>query len=134
MASIVEKIKKIPDLSRSKGCSFKQIKEAQEQLDMVFPAEFVDYVKEFGCIDFGATEWTGLNIKGYLNTVTATQQEKSVNSSFPQKHFVLEDLNIDAKKVIVDEEGKVYMLQYEKKTLLCNAISEYLDMCIEKNS
>ena len=134
MASIIEKIKTIPDLGRSKGCSFEQIKEAQKELDMVFPDEFIDYVKAFGCIDFGATEWTGLNIKGYLNTVTATKQEKAVNASFPQSHFVLEDLNIDAKKVIVDEDGKVYILQYEKVTPLCNSISEYLDMCIEKNS
>lgn len=134
MSSIVEKINKIHNLSRAKKCSYTQIKEAQEQLDMTFPTEFIDYVREFGCIDFGATEWTGLNIKGYLNTVTATQREKSVNSSFPQKHFVLEDLNIDAKKVIVDEEGNVYILQYEKKKLLCNSISEYLDICIEKNS
>ncbi len=133
MANIVEKLKMIPDLGRAKGCSLKQIKDAQEQLDMVFPDEYIDYVKEFGCIDFGATEWTGLNIKGYLNTVTATQQEKNVNSSFPHKHFVLEDLSIDAKKVIVNEDGKVYMLQYERITPSCNSISEYLDMCIQKN-
>lgn len=133
MASIIEKIKGISGLRRAKGCTFEQIKTAQEELDLTFPDEYMDYVKTFGCIDFGATEWTGLNVKGYLNTVTATKQEKSVNNNFPKGCFILEDMNIDAKKTIVDEKGKIYSLQYEKVTPLCNSISEYLDICIERN-
>ncbi len=134
MISIVDKVKSIPNVCVIKGCTTKQIKEAQNELNIVFPDEFVDYVKEFGCIDFGSTEWTGLNIKGRLNTVDATNEEKSVNSNFPTGFFVLEDLGIDAKKVIVNEKGAVYILQYEKITLICNSISEYLDICIAKNN
>lgn len=133
MPNIVEKIKNIPGFSGWKGCSKEQILEAQEELDVMFPVEFMDYVEAFGCIDFGSTEWTGLNIKGRLNTVEATKKEQSVNPNFPKGFFVLEDLNIDAKKVIVNERGEVYLLQHEKKTLLCKSISEYLDTCIRNN-
>lgn len=133
MADIVKKMKSIEDLYGIKGCSIAQIKEAQKQLDLVFPEEYVDYVREFGCIDFGATEWTGLNIKGRLNTVDATKKEQSVNAAFPKGYFVLEDLNIDAKKVIVNEDGKVFCLQHDKVKYLCESISEYLDICIERN-
>lgn len=133
MAGIVEKIKGINDLSRSKGCSILQVKEAEKALGLQFPEEYIDYVREFGCIDFGATEWTGLNINGFLNTVTATEKEQKVNASFPIKCFVIEDLNIDAKKVIVDEQGKVFYLQYDKVTPLCNSLSEYLDICVKRN-
>lgn len=133
MTGIVEKIKNIPGVCTIKGCTDDQIKSAQDKLGIVFPDEYVTYVKEYGCIDFGATEWTGLNIRGRLNTVDATEQEKSVNVDFPKRFFVLEDLGIDAKKVIVNEKGEVYILQYDKKILLCKSISEYLDMCIEKN-
>lgn len=133
MSNIVDKIKSIKDVSAIKGCTTAQIREAQEILDLVFPDEYIEYVKAFGCIDFGSTEWTGLNIQGRLNTVTATQQEKSVNNAFPKKSFVLEDLAIDAKKIVVDEDGKVYLLQYEKASPLCDSITEYLDMCIKKN-
>lgn len=131
MPKLVDKIKAIKGLGRAKGCSLLEIKEAQTKLNLVFPEEYLEYVMAFGCIDFGAHEWTGLNIKGYLNTVTATEQEKSVNEDFPVGCFVLEDLNIDAKKVIVDEDGKVYLLQHDVVKPLCNSISEYLDKCLE---
>ena len=133
MPNIVEKIKSIPNVCSIEGCTSEQVIEAQETLNILFPDEFIDYVKEFGCIDFGSTEWTGLNIKGRLNTVEATKKEQSVNANFPDGFFVLEDLNIDAKKVIVNELGEVYLLQHEKKTFLCKSISEYLDMCIRNN-
>lgn len=133
MANIIDKMKAIPDLSAIKGCTPEQIKEAQAELNVLFPDEYVSYVKEFGCIDFGATEWTGLNIKGRLNTVDATKQEMDVNPDFPKGFFVLENLGIDAKRIIVNEKGEVYILQYETVTHLCDSISDYLDMCIEKN-
>ena len=133
MISIVEKLKSIPNLCAIKGCSTMQVKDAQKELNLVFPEEYVDYVMEFGCIDFDSTEWTGLNIIGRLNTVNATKKEQSVNSHFPTGFFVLEDLGIDAKKIIVNESGKVYLLQYEKTEFVCNSISEYLDICIKRN-
>lgn len=133
MANIIKKMKSISDLNALEGCSVEQIKEAQDALDIIFPDEYIDYVKEFGCIDFGATEWTGLNIKGRLNTVDATRQEMDVNKDFPKGFFVLENLGIDAKRVVVNEKGEVYILQYEKITHLCDSISDYLEMCIEKN-
>lgn len=134
MSKIVEKMKKIKGLNAVKGCSTEQVNEAQDALDIIFPNEFVDYVKAFGCIDFGATEWTGLNIKGRLNTVDATKKEMSVNPNFPKGCFVLENLGIDAKLIIVDQMGKVYLLQRDKKTDYCESISAYLDKCIERNS
>lgn len=133
MEGIVEKLKGISDLSAIEGCTVEQIRDAQDALDIIFPDEYIDYVKEFGCVDFGATEWTGLNINGRLNTVDATKQEMSVNADFPKGYFILENLGIDAKRVIVNEKGEVYILQYDKKNFLCKSISEYLDMCIEKN-
>ena len=134
MMNIIDKMKAISDLCAIKGCTAEQIDEAQDELDIIFPDEYVDYVKEFGCIDFGSTEWTGLNIKGRLNTVDATKQEISVNPEFPKGFFVLENLGIDAKRIIVNEKGEVCVLQYETITHLCDSISDYLDMCIEKNN
>lgn len=134
MLTIVDKLKNITDLCAIKGCSITQVKEAEKELGLIFPDEFVDYVMEFGCIDFGSTEWTGLNIEGRLNTVYATNKEKSINSDFPKGFFVLEDLAIDAKKIIVNEKGEVYLLQYKEISYICKSISEYLDLCIEKNT
>lgn len=130
MSGIVEKIKKIPDVCAIKGCTQEQLEEAQKELGMTFPYEYVEYVKQYGCIDFGSTEWTGLNIEGRLNTVYATKQEMRVNPDFPQGFFVLENLGIDAKKTVVDVNGKVYIIQYNNLELICDSISEYLDQCV----
>ncbi len=134
MADIVTMMKGIPDLFGMQGCTDEQIAEAEKELEMKFPQEYIDYVKEYGCMDFGSTEWTGLNVEGRLNTVTATRQERSVNPDFPKGYFVLEDTGIDARKIVVDEKGKVFVLQYEKMTALCDSILEYLSSCIEKNA
>lgn len=133
MSKIVERISAIPDLQYLEGCSMEQIEDAQKKLGMVFPDEYKEYVKEFGAICFFGTEWTGLNVDGYLNTVEATKQEMGVNKKFPSKCFVLEDIGIDAKLAIVDEEGNVFILQRDKKELLCKSISEYLDICCKRN-
>ena len=130
---IVDKIKKIKDLNFIDGCSDEQIKEAEKLLKLKFPKEYKEYVKEFGCIDFGSTELTGLNVKGELNTVEATLAEKKYNDSFPDKHFVLDDYHIDGKKVIVNEQGEVFLLQYDSITKICNTISDYLSLCVKCN-
>ena len=132
MSNLVDKISTIPGLCAIEGCTSEQVEMAQNVLGIIFPEEYIEYVRQFGCIDFGAVEWTGLNIKGRLNTVDATLQEMSVNHDFPKGFFVLEDLGIDAKKVIVNEKGQAYLLQRNKKTYLCNSISDYLDMCLKR--
>ncbi|WP_411680080.1 SMI1/KNR4 family protein [Clostridium thailandense] len=132
MSKIIEKIKKIPNLNCLKGCSTSQIKDAQQELGLMFPDEYIDYVKEYGVICFFGTEWTGLNVEGYLNTVEATKQEKNVNSAFPEGFFVLEDMGIDSKMAVVNEKGNVFILQRDKIELLCESLSEYVDMCIAR--
>lgn len=54
--NIIDKIKTIEDLGYIQGCTDEQIKDAELKLNLVFPQEYKDYVKEFGCIDFGSTE------------------------------------------------------------------------------
>lgn len=134
MEKIVDKINKIEKLYHVKGCTTKQLKEAQKELGIIFPEEFVDYVRSFGAISFYGTEWTGLNVDSYLNVVNATKKERKINADFPTGCFVLENLAIDGLITVVDEEGRVYSVQYNKKTLLCNTISEYLDLCVARKN
>lgn len=132
MKGIVDKIKKIEKLYHAKGCTTRQLKEAQSELGIEFPEEFIDYVKEFGVISFYGTEWTGLNVDGYLNVVESTKQERELNSAFPTDCFVLENQAIDGVITAVDEKGHVYTIQYDKKNSLCDSISEYLNICIAR--
>lgn len=134
MSNIVEKIKTISNLYHAKGCTTSQIKEAQNELGLEFPEEFIDYVKAYGAISFYGTEWTGLNVEGYLNVVEVTKQEQELNTDFPKDCFVLENQGIDGILTIVNEKGQVFSLQYGKKELMCNSISEYIDVCIKRKS
>ena len=130
--SIVDEIKKVPKLYHTKGCKTSQIKDAQKMLGITFPEEYVDYVKEYGAISFYGTEWMGLNVDGYLNVVEATMQERKINNYFPTDCFVIENLGIDGIITIADEKGVVYSLQYSKKEKICNSITEYLKLCLNR--
>lgn len=133
MSSIIEKISKIEKLYHVKGCTFKQIKEAQAELGITFPEEYMDIVREYGAISFYGTEWTGLNVDDYLNVVSVTKQEREINSSFPADCFVLENQGIDGLIVICNEAGEVFSLQYSKVEKIHDSISGYLDECIGRS-
>lgn len=132
MSNIVDKISSIEKLYHANGCTEEQIKEAQKILGIEFPREYIAYVKEYGAISFFATEWTGLNVGGHINVVTATQQERDINADFPLDCFVLENQGVDGIITVADADGKVFSVQYDKKNPLCNSISEYLDHCIAR--
>lgn len=132
MSSIIEKIKKIEKLYHAKGCTFKQIKDAQSELGITFPEDYMNIVKEYGAISFYGTEWTGLNVDDYLNVVFVTKKEREMNSSFPSDCFVLENQGIDGLIVICNEAGEVFSLQYSKIEKIHDSIASYLDECIKR--
>ena len=132
MNNIADKIRKIEKFYHLTGCTDSQLKDAQDELDLKFPKEFIDYVKEFGAISFYGTEWTGLNVEGYLNVVEVTKQERELNAAFPGDCFVIENQGIDGVITVVDEKGSVFIVQYDNKRFLCDSLSAYLDICIAR--
>jgi hypothetical protein len=133
--NIIEKIKKIDDLNiiSNNGASEEQILRAEKRLELKFPEEYKNYVKEFGAISFLGNEWTGLNIDGYFNVVNMTEEERALNEFFPKKYFVIENIGVDRMLIISNEKGEIYTIQYNKIKFLCNSLSEYLDICLEEN-
>lgn len=134
MSSIIEKIKKIEKLYHAKGCTMKQVKEAQSELEITFPEDYIDIVREYGSISFYGTEWTGLNVGDYLNVVSVTKKEREINGDFPPDCFVLENQAIDGLIVICNEKGEVFSLQYSKLERIHDSISDYLDECIQRSN
>ncbi len=130
MSKIVDMISGIEGMKAIGSCTAEQLEEAQKRLGINFPEEYKDYLMSFGTVRFNGVELCGLNVDGYINVVEATEQEKSVNKDFPEKMFVIEDLGIDAKIVVGDEKGNVYLLQRDKKRLLCSSFSEYIEKCM----
>jgi cell wall assembly regulator SMI1 len=133
MSDFVGKIKRVKDLRKAKGCTFAQIRKAEDELGLKFPEEYKDYVLEFGHIDFGPTEWTGLNVIKRLDTVHATQKARAENDKFPPKCFVLEDWGIEGIKAIVNEEGAVFLWDNDQSEPFRESMSKYLDYCIARD-
>lgn len=133
MSLIIEKINKIEKLRHAKGCSSKQIEDAQSELGITFPKEYIDIVKEFGAISFFGTEWTGLNVDDYLNVVSVTKEEREINRSLPSDCFVLENQGIDGLIIICNEAGEVFSLQYSKIKKIHDSLVDYLDECINQS-
>lgn len=131
---IVEKIKNIPNLYHLEGCMDSQIEEAEKELKIKFPKEYVEYVKAYGVISFYGSEWTGLNVDGYLNVVETTKEEKEMNKNFPNDCFVLENFGFENLLAIVNENGNVFTIQNGNSPIfVCSSLSEYLDICIKRN-
>lgn len=130
MNKLSEIMLKMENLKILGGCTEKEIQVAEKTLDLIFPEEYKNYLLEYGTIRFNGVELCGLNVTGYLNVVEATEQEKSVNNAFPEKMFVIEDLGIDAKLIVGDEKGNIYLLQRDKKRLISNSFLEYIEKCI----
>lgn len=129
MSKIKDLISSIDGIKFIGACTSDEIDDAQNKLGLGFPEEYKEYLLNYGAIRFNGIELCGLNIDGYLNVVEATEQEKEANSSFPNKMFVIEDLGIDAKLIVGDEEGNIYLLQRDKKKLICSSFAEYVEKC-----
>lgn len=134
MSNIVGKIYMVDKLYHVQGCTTQQLEDAQHILGLEFPEEFVEYVREFGAISFYGTEWTGLNVEGYLNVVEVTKQERERNTLFPSDCFVLENQGIDGIITVINTKGHIFMVQYGNMIPLCDSLSDYLDICIMRNS
>ena len=132
--SIVETIRRLPDLYTTGGCTAEEVQQAQERLGLTFPRPFVDYVRTFGTISFYGTEWCGLHVTGYLNVVSATLEARSLYPHFPGGFFVLEDLRMDGKQIIVNGLGQVYALDPRSATYLFETMEQYLECCIRRGN
>lgn len=130
MNKTIELFAKIEGLKALGGCSQEDVQTAEQKLGLNFPEEYKNYLLEYGTARFNGVELCGLNATGYLNVIEATEQEKSVNASFPNKMFVIEDLGVDAKLIIGDEKGNIYLLQRDKKRLICTSFLEYVEKCM----
>lgn len=129
MHKIVELINSIEKVKAIGGANENQISEAENALGVSFPEDYRAYLKNFGAVRFNGIELCGLNITGYLNVVEATIQEKGVNDKFPEGMYVIEDLGVDARLIIGDSTGNVYLLQRNKKKLICSSFIEYVEKC-----
>jgi hypothetical protein len=130
--TITEMIKEIAIYNTSYGCTGADIDSAEKTLNIRFPQLYKEYLMNFGYVDFGVHKWTGLNVKGIDNVVKATLKARKENKYFPSNCFVLENFSISSRKVIINESGEVYLIQYDLIEKQSNSLIDYLNICTKE--
>lgn len=131
-SKIVNKLMEIEDLLFIEGCTKEQLQVAQEQLQVNFPKEYEEYVRRFGTITFGSTEWLGLNTDSYLNVVSATLNKRKEDQKFPKDVIIIEDMGIDGILSVMNSNGEVFYYQAGKMTRISKNLLEYVTICLNR--
>ena len=108
MSKISDELKLVSGLEATKGANDEQILKAQNELAIKFSTDYIDYLREFGVVNFFGTEWQGLNGPEYLNVVKSTLEARETYPDFPVNMFILEDLGFDGILILLDTNGSVF--------------------------
>jgi hypothetical protein len=96
------------DIYPGKKASDSEIKKAEEQLQLKFSDEYVEYLKEFGDLSYESHELTGITENNNLNVVFVTEYWRKKNSNISKEYYVIEDLKIDNVVFWQDRKGDIY--------------------------
>ncbi|HEM6303218.1 TPA: SMI1/KNR4 family protein [Streptococcus suis] len=132
MSQLLEKIKTVEGLYSSSPASEQEVVEAESKLRLTFPADYKDYLKEFGVISFYGTEWNGLKGDTWTDVVATTLEARSLYENFPKEKFILEDLHFDNMLVLADSTGKVFLWHNGLEKEIHSSISSYLEECVAR--
>lgn len=132
MSQLLDKIKTVEGLYSGSPASKQEVVEAESKLRFTFPADYKDYLNEYGVISFYGTEWTGLNGDAWTDVVATTLEARSLYTDFPQDKFILEDLHINDFLVLSDSTGKVFLWQNGSEKEIHSSIESYLEECIAR--
>ena len=102
MSQLVDKIKVVQGLYSGSPASEQEVAVAESKLQLIFPAEYKDYLKEYGVISFYGTEWNGLKGDTWTDVVATTLEARGYQGGEGRtKYRVLEWKLPDTCAVIV---------------------------------
>ena len=132
MSEIIEKIETIKNLFHLKKCTQHDIDIAELKLQLSLSNDYKSYISTYGAISFNDSEWTGLgaSIPQYLNVIYTTLIARESHHNFRPDFFVIEEMQIDDVIIVSNAVGKIYIVNNSKEKLLCNSLSEYIDLCL----
>lgn len=130
--SIIEKIKAIPNLYKSKPATVEEVSKSEERLTLKFSAEFIDYLMYFGSISFYGTEWMGLNTDEFCDVVATTLEARQLYDNFPTDKYIIEDLHFDDILILSDSNGKIYEWTPTSEKLMHDSLLDYLEECAHR--
>ncbi len=126
MKSVIDALNEKYKFYHLKGVSEADIKSAEQKLGLSFSSEYRNYLASYGLFSFGSHEFTGLGVDGYLNVVSATEQERNLGGQFPKDCILLENNGIEGLLTLLDSKGTVYSFHAGEKKQIAASFLEYL--------
>lgn len=108
MNGIIQTLKNKERLVVFKPADTRDITEAESKLELKFAGEYKEYAAAYGAASYYGHELTGICGIPYLDVVSVTEQERSVNPKVPQNWYVVEETHIDGIVFWQDENGVIY--------------------------
>lgn len=129
MADIVQKLMQIPNFVCFSKVPEDEIVTAEKALGVRFSEEYRKYIAEFGAASFEKHELTGICQAEYLNVVSVTLKERSINPEIPEGYYVIENAGIDGILIWQDRKGTV-IESYTNKIWkeVASSLSQYLKL------
>lgn len=106
-----------------------EIKKAEEDLQVSFSQEYIDYVTEYGFITWRGHELTGICQAKRLNVVDVTQEERENNPEISNNLYVIEQTHIGNIVIWQDEIGTIFRTDYQSQPKkIAESLREYLKL------
>lgn len=106
-----------------------KIKKAEEDLQVSFSQEYIDYVSEYGFITCRGHELTGICQAKRLNVVDVTQEERENNLEISNNLYVIEQTHIGNIVIWQDESGTIFRTDYQSQPKkIAESLREYLKL------
>ncbi len=105
---IVDVINSKEDLIHGVPATDKEIKNAEDDLDLKFASEYKDYLKTFGIIAYEGHEITGISRPARTHVVDVTKKLKNNNANIDADMYVVEETNYDGIVIWQKQNGSIY--------------------------
>jgi len=111
------------------GVTISEIKTAESELSTTFSDDYKELLLKYGALSIGSHEINGLGVTGYLNVVTATENERKLSKdSQLDQLIVIENIGAEGVLIVLDEDGQVFQYAERQLKRMYKDLSAYLKM------
>lgn len=130
--AIIYRLYQLPGIEPAGRAESEDIIKAENELGISFPDEYIEYLREFGCVTFfgGAlSKWTGVGGSDPdCDVIEVTKKARVAHPTFPRDCFVLECREREGF-IIVNPDGQVFLFrekEYVNPLPICQTLSDYV--------
>lgn len=132
MEELLDLIKAADDFYSMNGADLSSVKQAENELGLIFADDYKEYVLAFGVATFDGHELTGVCNSDRLSVVATTKRARDFFPQFPEELYVVEEMQFDHILTVQDSTGAVFNYgPADEAKRIAGSLQEYLfpDSC-----